>query len=67
MMRYTLIGGVRHDPLFAIFILQGIIATFKAYPTIADIGIFLSTISLFPEIYPCKNSIISFFYVLIRL
>ncbi|KAL5485337.1 hypothetical protein ACEPAI_7979 [Sanghuangporus weigelae] len=42
----------QHDPLYAIFILQGILAIFKPYPTMADIGLFLSCIALFPELYP---------------
>ncbi|EJD02819.1 PIG-U-domain-containing protein [Fomitiporia mediterranea MF3/22] len=41
----------QHDPLYATFLLQGIFAIFKPYPTMADIGLFLSCISLFPEIY----------------
>jgi len=42
----------QHDPLFAAFILIGIVGMFKPYPTLADSGVFLSMISLFPEIYP---------------
>ncbi|PAV18788.1 cell division cycle 91 [Pyrrhoderma noxium] len=41
----------QHDPLYAVTLLQGILATFKPYPTLADIGLFLSTTSLFPEVY----------------
>ena len=43
----------RHDPLYATFLLLGVIGTFKPYPTLSDPGLFLSLISLFPEIYPC--------------
>ncbi|KLO20322.1 PIG-U-domain-containing protein [Schizopora paradoxa] len=42
----------KHDPLFAIFILQGLLAIFKPYPTLSDPGLFLSMISVFPEIFP---------------
>ncbi|TDL26016.1 cell division cycle protein 91 [Rickenella mellea] len=42
----------QHDPLYVTFLLQGILATFKPYPTLADPGLFLSTIALFPETYP---------------
>jgi len=42
----------QHDPLYAAFILLGILATFKPYPTLSDPGLFISMISLFPEIYP---------------
>ena len=44
----------RHDPLYAAFLLVGILGIFKAYPTLADPGLFLSMITLFPEIYPCQ-------------
>ncbi|TFK44299.1 GPI transamidase subunit PIG-U [Crucibulum laeve] len=42
----------QHDALYATFILLGIVGAFKAYPTLSDPGLFLSMISLFPEIYP---------------
>ncbi|KAH9978874.1 PIG-U-domain-containing protein [Lactifluus volemus] len=42
----------QHDPLYATFLLLGVIGTFKPYPTLSDPGIFLSLISLFPETYP---------------
>jgi phosphatidylinositol glycan class U len=42
----------QYDPLYAIFLLYGILGTFKAYPTLSDPGLFLSMISIFPEIYP---------------
>ncbi|KAF8491028.1 GPI transamidase subunit PIG-U [Gautieria morchelliformis] len=42
----------QHDPLFATFLLQGIFAIFKSYPTLSDPGLFLSMLSIFPEIYP---------------
>ncbi|KAH8119057.1 PIG-U-domain-containing protein [Phellopilus nigrolimitatus] len=41
----------QHDPLYATFLLQGILGIFKPYPTMADPGLFLSSISLFPEVY----------------
>ncbi|KAI0001371.1 PIG-U-domain-containing protein [Russula compacta] len=42
----------QHDPLYATFLLLGILGTFKPYPTLSDPGLFLSLISLFPETYP---------------
>ncbi|KAI0000470.1 GPI transamidase subunit PIG-U [Russula vinacea] len=42
----------QHDPLYATFLLLGVLGTFKPYPTLSDPGLFLSLISLFPEIYP---------------
>jgi len=42
----------QHDPLYASFLLLGILGTFKPYPTLSDPGLFLSFIALFPETYP---------------
>ncbi|KAG8886056.1 hypothetical protein FRB97_007932 [Tulasnella sp. 331] len=42
----------QHDPLYAAFVLQGVIASFKPYPTLADPGLFVSMFALFPEIFP---------------
>ncbi|KAG5653519.1 hypothetical protein H0H81_012593 [Sphagnurus paluster] len=42
----------QYDPLYATFLLIGILGTFKAYPTLSDPGLFLSMIAIFPEIYP---------------
>lgn len=44
----------RYDPLYATFILLGVLGTFKAYPTLSDPGLFLSSLALFPEVYPCE-------------
>ncbi|KAG6820803.1 hypothetical protein H0H93_011097 [Arthromyces matolae] len=44
--------GFRYDPLYAAFLLIGVLGTFKAYPTLSDPGLFLSMIALFPETYP---------------
>lgn len=44
----------RHDPFYATFILIGILGMFKPYPTLADAGLFLSMISLFPETHQCE-------------
>ncbi|KAG1772560.1 PIG-U-domain-containing protein [Suillus placidus] len=41
----------QHDPLYAAFLLVGVLGTFKAYLTLADPGLFLSMISLFPEVH----------------
>ncbi|TFK74295.1 PIG-U-domain-containing protein [Pluteus cervinus] len=42
----------QYDPLFALFVLIGITNISKAYPTLADPGVFLTMISIFPELYP---------------
>ncbi|KAL9711521.1 hypothetical protein Ac2012v2_004591 [Leucoagaricus gongylophorus] len=42
----------QYDPLYTIFLLLGVLGTFKAYPTLSDPGLFLSTLSIFPEVYP---------------
>ncbi|KAG8915103.1 hypothetical protein FRC00_007880 [Tulasnella sp. 408] len=42
----------KHDPLYAAFLLQGVVATFKPYPTLADPGLFVVMFSLFPEVFP---------------
>jgi len=42
----------QHDPLYATFILLGVLGSFKAYLTLADPGLFLTMISLFPETFP---------------
>jgi len=42
----------QHDPLYATFLLLGVLGTFKPYPTLSDPGLFVSLIALFPEIYP---------------
>jgi len=44
----------RYDPLYASFIVLGILGTFKSYTTLSDPGLFLSMIVIFPEIYQCK-------------
>ncbi|KAG2038899.1 GPI transamidase subunit PIG-U [Suillus americanus] len=41
----------QHDPLYAAFLLVGVLGTFKAYLTLADPGLFLSMISIFPEVH----------------
>ncbi|KAK7040095.1 hypothetical protein VNI00_009900 [Paramarasmius palmivorus] len=42
----------QYDPLYACFLLFGILGTFKAYPTLSDPGLFLTMHAIFPEIYP---------------
>jgi len=42
----------QHDPLYAAFVLTGVLGTVKAYPTLADPGLFFTMLSLFPEILP---------------
>ncbi|KZT11899.1 PIG-U-domain-containing protein [Laetiporus sulphureus 93-53] len=42
----------QHDLLYACFLTVGVLATFKAYPTLSDPGLFLSLWSIFPETYP---------------
>ncbi|TFY80166.1 hypothetical protein EWM64_g3851, partial [Hericium alpestre] len=41
----------QHDPLYATFLLLGVLALFKPYPTLADPGLFTSLLALFPESY----------------
>ncbi|KAI0087819.1 PIG-U-domain-containing protein [Irpex rosettiformis] len=41
----------QHDLLYATFLMAGVSATFKPYPTLSDPGLFLSLWSLFPETY----------------
>ncbi|KAF7298859.1 hypothetical protein MIND_00833700 [Mycena indigotica] len=42
----------QYDPLYAAFVLLGVLGTFKAYPTMADIGLFASMFAVFPELFP---------------
>ncbi|KAG8815528.1 hypothetical protein FRC18_001460 [Serendipita sp. 400] len=42
----------QHDPLYAIYLVIGTISLFKSYPTMADSGLFLTLISIFPEVWP---------------
>ncbi|ESK93854.1 cell division cycle protein 91 [Moniliophthora roreri MCA 2997] len=42
----------QHDPLYAAFLLFGVLGTFKAYPTLSDPGLFITLHAIFPEIYP---------------
>jgi len=42
----------QHDPLYATFCVLGILGLFKPYPTLADFGLFISMITIFPEVYP---------------
>ncbi|KAE9403676.1 PIG-U-domain-containing protein [Gymnopus androsaceus JB14] len=41
----------QHDPLYAFFILTGILSTFKPYPTLSDPGLFMALWGVFPEVY----------------
>ncbi|KAB5592578.1 Phosphatidylinositol glycan anchor biosynthesis class U protein [Ceratobasidium theobromae] len=41
----------KHDPFYAAYILLGIIAMLKSYPTLADAGLFISLMPLFPETF----------------
>ena len=51
-------GRSRHDPLYATFLLIGVLALFKPYPTLSDPGLFISLISLFPETYACTSPLL---------
>ncbi|KAI0769059.1 PIG-U-domain-containing protein [Trametes elegans] len=42
----------QHDMLYAAFLLIGVLAVFKPYPTLSDPGLFFSMFSIFPEVYP---------------
>lgn len=48
-----------HDPLYGTFLLLGIMSIFKPYPTLADSGLFISLVALFPEIYSRRCSVLS--------
>ncbi|EKM51883.1 uncharacterized protein PHACADRAFT_177290 [Phanerochaete carnosa HHB-10118-sp] len=41
----------QHDLLYAAYVLTGLLATFKPYPSLADAGLFVSMTALFPETY----------------
>ncbi|KAG2057859.1 PIG-U-domain-containing protein [Suillus hirtellus] len=41
----------QHNPLYAAFLLIGVLGTFKAYLTLADSGLFFNMISIFPEVH----------------
>ncbi|PCH40240.1 PIG-U-domain-containing protein [Wolfiporia cocos MD-104 SS10] len=41
----------QHDILYACYLLLGVLALFKPYPTLSDPGLFLSMLSLFPETF----------------
>ncbi|KAJ7195435.1 GPI transamidase subunit PIG-U [Mycena pura] len=49
----------QYDPLYAAFVLLGVLGTFKSYPSMADPGLFISMIAIFPEIFPCKHPIVT--------
>ncbi|KZV73319.1 PIG-U-domain-containing protein [Peniophora sp. CONT] len=49
----------QHDPLYGAFLLTGVIATFKSYPTLADPGLFLSMSVVFPEVYQREYPIVT--------
>ncbi|KAI0689071.1 GPI transamidase subunit PIG-U [Cytidiella melzeri] len=50
----------QHDTLYAIFLIAGVLATFKPYPTLSDPGLFLSMWALFPETYSyLRNPIVT--------
>lgn len=42
----------RQDPFYATYLLLGIGAMLKSYPTFADAGLFISLMPLFPETFP---------------
>ncbi|CCL99265.1 uncharacterized protein FIBRA_01280 [Fibroporia radiculosa] len=42
----------QHDILYGWYLLLGVFATFKSYPTLSDPGLFISMISVFPEVFP---------------
>jgi len=51
----------QHDPLYATFLLIGVLGTFKSYPTLSDPGLFLSMMAVFPEIFPyLRHPIVTF-------
>ncbi|KAH8104708.1 PIG-U-domain-containing protein [Cristinia sonorae] len=42
----------QHDMLYVVFLMAGVLAAFKPYPTLSDPGLFVSMFALFPETYP---------------
>src|ERR1700722_7576213 len=60
---HVLIAWSRHDPLYATFLMVGVLGLFKPYPTLSDPGLFLSMIAVFPEIFPCAFSITTILYI----
>ncbi|KAJ3713190.1 GPI transamidase subunit PIG-U [Lentinula raphanica] len=56
----------QHDPLYALFILLGILATFKSYPTLSDHGLFIAFWAIFPEVYPYLRHPFPTFLVLLH-
>lgn len=44
----------RHDPLFATFLLLGVQAVFKPYPTAGDVGVWMSLGFIFSDYTSCK-------------
>lgn len=43
----------RERPLFGFWAMCGIIATFKSYPSLGDVALYIHLLPLFPEIIPC--------------
>lgn len=58
---YSILWRFRHDPFYAAYILLGIIAMLKSYPTLADAGLFISLMPLFPETFTCKLALLQSF------
>jgi phosphatidylinositol glycan class U len=51
----------QYDPLYASFIILGILGTFKSYATLSDPGLFLSMIVIYPETYQyLRHPIVTF-------
>ena len=53
-LRRPLLYQVQYDPLYAVFILTGVLGTVKAYPTLSDSGLFFKIVSHFPEVLSCQ-------------
>lgn len=51
----TVAATRRRHPLFAIWMVCGIIATFKSYPSVGDTTLYISLLGVFPELISRKS------------
>ncbi|CAG8540101.1 9850_t:CDS:2, partial [Dentiscutata heterogama] len=53
----------RNHPLFVVFLLSGIMAVFKSYPSIGDVSLYLAFLPIYSEIIKCSGNA-NFFYAI---
>ncbi|CAG8615269.1 32427_t:CDS:2, partial [Racocetra persica] len=53
----------RNHPLFVVFLLSGIMAVFKSYPSIGDASLYLAFLPIYSEIVKCSGNA-NFFYAI---